>query len=648
MLRLSPALFATAMPGYAGATDAGLLTEDAFLDALPIVLSASRLPQSIDNAPIATSIIDRNMIVASGFTEIPDLLRLAPGFIVNYDNGHTQAVGYHMLHDQYSRQMQVLVDGRSVYEPTVGGVPWTDLALTVDDIERIEVIRGPNAASYGSNSFTAVINIITRHPVLERGVTLKANAGNNGLREGFLRYGGNHRSFDYRITTAWREDEGFDDRFDDKTVKLFNFRGDYALDLANTLMLQLGHSSGSRDADNVFDELIPPHTRNVYGQFQQLKWTHTVSADQEFYVQLYHNQNKDTNDFVTTPIAALGGAQVLLDERRTSNRYDVEFQHRLRPAAALRLVWGASARQDEVNAPAFFNTTRTLDNRIYRIFSNAEFAVTEKTLINAGVSYEDNDIAGSYTSPRLSLNHHFSRAHTARLSVSRAYRAPFLFEHEPDYRFPVPIPNNVLFFDGGDPDPEEITSYEIGYIGSFPRIGASLDAKLFYDRLEHLITYMGVSNPLGLDGTAAFFDNLDNVTIRGIELSAQYQPGDRDRIHINYTHQEIDGTDNTSKGQYSIAGPSDNLNLLASHDFDHGYNASAGFYYLSKMKQLATNDIRGEQKRLDLRFARTLASGGNERTFALVIQNLFDDEQETRLKNNIDRRIYASFAITFR
>lgn len=225
------------------------------------------------------------------------------------------AVGYHMLHDRFSRQMQVLVDGRSVYEPTVGGVPWTDLALTIDDIERIEVIRGPNAASYGSNSFTAVINIITRHPVLDRGVSLKANAGSNGLAEGFLRYGGNHRSFDY---------------------------------------------------------------------------------------------------------------------------------------------------------------------------------------------------------------------------------------------------------------------------------------------------------------------------------------------HINYTHQEIDGTDNTSKGQYSIAGPSDNLNLLASHDFDRGYTASVGFCYLSKMKQLETNDIMGEQKRLDLRIARTLSAARHERTFALVIQNWFDDEQETRLKNNIDRRIYASFAINYR
>jgi iron complex outermembrane receptor protein len=184
LVLLTPCLPAAAHAGE------GVLSEDAFLDDMPIVLSASRLPQPIENAPIATTIIDRQMIVASGFTEVPDLLRLAPGFIVDYYNGYTQAVGYHTLADRFSRRMQVLVDGRSVYEPGLGAVPWNALALTIDDIERIEVVRGPNAASYGSNSFTSAVNIITRHAVLDRGLSLKTNIGSDGLAEGFVRYEG--------------------------------------------------------------------------------------------------------------------------------------------------------------------------------------------------------------------------------------------------------------------------------------------------------------------------------------------------------------------------------------------------------------------------------------------------------------------------
>ena len=107
----------------------GLLSEADFFADIPLVLSATRLQQPVNEVPVATSIIDREMIDASGFTEIPDLLRLVPGFHVSYDSGHIMAVGYHMLHDRYVRHQQVLIDGRSVYSPLLGGVNWSELPI---------------------------------------------------------------------------------------------------------------------------------------------------------------------------------------------------------------------------------------------------------------------------------------------------------------------------------------------------------------------------------------------------------------------------------------------------------------------------------------------------------------------------------------
>ncbi|MDT8387878.1 MAG: TonB-dependent receptor [Thiogranum sp.] len=637
---------AIASPVQASEPDAPLLSEAVFLNELPVVLSASRLPQSIADAPVATSIIDRQMILASGFTEIPDLLRLAPGFIVNYNDGHTQAVGYHLLADNFSRQMQVLVDGRSVYEPALGGVSWTDLPLTIDDIERIEVIRGPNAASYGANSFTAVINIITRHAVLDRGTLLKTNVGSNGLREGFLRHGGNHERLDFRVTAAWREDDGFDERHDYREVALITLRGDYQIDIDDSLMLQLGHNSGPKGEDNVFDELIPDHQKRTYSQFQQLRWTRSLSGEEEFSLQLYHNQNKTIDEYETSPMAALGGAQLIMDERLTSDRYDAEIQQILTPAASLRLVWGLGARRDTVNGPLFFNTRQDVENDSWRVFSNAEYHLSPGTLLNAGVMYEDSDTGGTHTSPRLSINQRLHRNHTLRLTHSRAYRDPFLFEESPDYRLQVPIPANVLLFDAGDIKSERITSWALGYIGNFPAVHTTLDARLFYDDLDDLITFERTAYAEGLGGTAQFFDNAGKARIKGIELSAQYQPGNGNRINISYTHQAIKS--GTGDRQYDNAGPSDMLNLLGIHEFGRGYSASLGFYYLSKMKQLETNDIRGEQKRVDIRLARDISTAKRDYSLALVVQNLFDDEQETRLRNIIDRRAYGSVSINFK
>jgi len=112
-----------------------------YLGDMPVVLSVSRLAQPLAEAPGAVTVINREMIHASGFREIPDLLRLVPGFYVGWYDG-TMATVNRGLPDQYSRRMQVLVDGRSIYTPLFGGVQWSDLPLAMDDIERIEVIRG--------------------------------------------------------------------------------------------------------------------------------------------------------------------------------------------------------------------------------------------------------------------------------------------------------------------------------------------------------------------------------------------------------------------------------------------------------------------------------------------------------------------------
>lgn len=213
--------------------------DDGMFDGMPVVLSATRLRQSVRDAPISITVIDRELIEASGFTEIPDLMRLVPGFVVDYDSGHIPVTGYHLLHDRYVRHQQVLIDGRSVYTPILGGVPWVDLPITIDDIERIEVVRGPNAASYGSNSFLGVINIITRDSALERGTRVKVNTGDNGLQEGFLHHGDNLGDMDYVFSLAYRQDWGFEERHDDKRVKIATFRGDYQVDNNDSVIFQL-------------------------------------------------------------------------------------------------------------------------------------------------------------------------------------------------------------------------------------------------------------------------------------------------------------------------------------------------------------------------------------------------------------------------
>ncbi|MBE9564971.1 MAG: TonB-dependent receptor, partial [Proteobacteria bacterium] len=159
--------------------------DELFFD-MPIVLSANRLEQPIADAAVSISVIDSETIEASGARTIPEVLRLIPGIQVGFSGNQfgdepKYVVTYHGHSDQYSKQMQVLIDGRSIYEPLLGGILWKTIPVNIDDIERIEVSRGPNLATYGSNTFQAAINIITRTAAEDQGSYVRTNIGNHDI-----------------------------------------------------------------------------------------------------------------------------------------------------------------------------------------------------------------------------------------------------------------------------------------------------------------------------------------------------------------------------------------------------------------------------------------------------------------------------------
>ncbi|HRH90316.1 MAG TPA: TonB-dependent receptor plug domain-containing protein, partial [Agitococcus sp.] len=201
-------------------------TADDFLFAeqeMPVVLSATRLKQAVADAPASVTIIDRQMIAQSGAREIPDVLRLVPGMVVGYEKGWDAFVSYHGTSADMARRMQVLVDGRSVFQPSLAFVDWIGLPLELDDIDRIEVIRGPNAAAYGANSFLAVVNIITRNPADLPTVRAYTRQGGEGINDNFVSYAGVKNQFSWQLSANQRNDDGFDKYFDKrKTVDANN------------------------------------------------------------------------------------------------------------------------------------------------------------------------------------------------------------------------------------------------------------------------------------------------------------------------------------------------------------------------------------------------------------------------------------------
>ena len=153
----------------------------------PTVITPTRLRQSLQDVPASVTVLTGDMLRRSAITSIPEALRLVPGMAVSQISGGKYQVNYHGTNSRSPRRMNVLVDGISVYRPGLSEIEWTQLPVGIEDIERIEVTRGPNSATYGPNSMMAIINIITVHPGDAPRAAVLAGAGSNGLYHGYAR-----------------------------------------------------------------------------------------------------------------------------------------------------------------------------------------------------------------------------------------------------------------------------------------------------------------------------------------------------------------------------------------------------------------------------------------------------------------------------
>lgn len=259
-------------PRHALTLSLGLLAfpagaEDLFMDspALPEVLTATRLQQAAAAVPGSISVLDRELIQASGARTLPELLRLVPGMLVvpQVGNPPQTTVNYHGSSANQARRLQVLVDGRSVYRSGLAQVDWHDIPLAIEDIERIEVFRGPNTVSYGANALMAVVNILTRAPRDSHGTRLKVTRGQRGIDDWYAGHGLGWDGGDLHLSLSGQADDGFDhDRDgnefrDGRRLDRLNLRLTQELDPSQSLDWQLALKEGSNQVGNHYRASLP-------------------------------------------------------------------------------------------------------------------------------------------------------------------------------------------------------------------------------------------------------------------------------------------------------------------------------------------------------------------------------------------------------
>ena len=624
--------------------------EDELFFDMPIVLSANRLEQPVSEAAVSISVIDRETIEATGARTIPEILRLIPGMQVGYSGNEfgdepRYVVAYHGQSDQYSKQMQVLVDGRSIYEPFFGGINWKSVPVNIDDIERIEVSRGPNLATYGSNSFQAAINIITRTAAEDQGSYLRANAGNHDIADLTYRYGGSSGKLDYRVTASTLNDDGLDsgnqfDHPDDTQSNNIDYRLDYQINNSNSISYQGGYGSNRQQADRNHEDIIPTErTIDNTQLFQFIKWENVIDSENTLLMQYYYNLSDKEDRYSSEPIPAAPFDTFILDVDADikAERHNLELTHFITPNESLKLWWGLSAQADQVTSPLYLVSDEKVTHENYRIFANIEWFLNKKNMLNVGGLVEKNDFSKTEFSPRISLTHAFSRKHKVRVGVSQAIRSPFIYEALGELSYSQELTSggtatgltlleNVIR-GNIELENEKIISHEVAYFGEFMDASLLFNARLFYDKVSSYIdTLKETDTPPGDPSTILYDDvvlvfrnPIDNTT-QGLELELDY--------HIDHSLRLIASgaiiNINSNSLAMTLSAPQHSFSLFLTKSFNEKYNGSVGYYYV---EDFTWTDSRGtgDYNILDIRASRNFRFKKTHGSLSIVLKNLLDD-----------------------
>lgn len=617
---------------------------------IPQVLTPVRLKQPRTEVPASVTVIDRELIDAAGVREIPELLRLVPGMVSAARSGWDYVVSYHGTNRRNSRRMQVLIDGRSVYQAGLATIDWTDIPLAMEDIERIEITRGPNTAAYGANAFLGIINIITKHPDDSDRVRVKATHGSSGTEDYYASTSGNLQDSSYRLTVGKRRDNGFDRRDDDservdsKNPRFINGRWMLASSDSWNIGFQFGYKDGKKTDDINGNNITAPDL-DVKDTYASINSQLFLSDNNSIKMQLDYSRTRYINEYRTCEdfgIVVCGD----INENSKNTRIDFDLQDTWLGGKDWKLVSGTHIQRESVDSQTFYNGA--LDRTNYQLFANYEYRFLPEWSATVAGSEEKQSDGGTNFSPRLALLFLPSENHTFRLVYSEAIRTPDFHENNLDYKYSainltppglIPEPFELEMKKSlGDLGEEHIRSREFGYYGLWFNRTLELDMKVFNDDLTDLISENLANNSLTPT-------NSTSLNQTGFEVEANFHATSRMRLHANFaqinSHASTRGDSSNGYNEKTLT-PHHVGSAGAIYNFDYGVTLSSFYYYAYPVNETKLS-------RWDSQLAKKIPFSFGNLTLSANVEHYFSKYSNYFRDNLYDspNRIYVSADITF-
>ncbi len=613
------------------------------------VESASKHEQNLFESANAITVITAEDIRRSGATCIPEALRMVPGVYVAQVSGNQWLVtvgGF--VQDAYPNKLLVLVDGVSAYSPVSGGVRWEDISFSIEEVEKIEVIRGPGGVLYGANAVDGVINIYTKSPGNTSGGYVNVKGGTQDYRSASAAttLATDDDLLRTRLAVNYQEHQGLgmnrgQEYEDANAVNAASVRNQIKLEEGALLHVNANFNSGVNEYPS--ETFIP-------GTYYHEATNFTTKIEQYFdNGHQYYLQGSYSRCY----IQGLSEDDGWKDYYDTIS-YDLEFQHSF-PFDALgshRFTWGGGHVWSLAKIDMIKDGEQ--DFTVASAFINDEWKPADQVLINAGLKYERNSFLDDPTLHwRGALLYFPTPEHGFRVSVANAYRSPSATDLFAERYVPLPpeaaalfppgtAPNMASLFGDEDLDPEELISYEVGYRGVwFERV--NVDASYAYREYDNLIATV-ISDPgfyvtippstqVGPFDTQYQYSNDGKATSQTMELGIDARITRELRLLLNYgyVHLDVDDFENDDGIEKYSAENFGRIGLSYTHA--RGFMADVSGWYSDEVEVYRRGPnpmpyLFDDYWRIDARLAQKIQLSGGEIEFGVVGMNLGQEWHE--------------------
>lgn len=557
--------------GHGAAAEEADLADLSLEDLLGLeVTSVAKRPQRVEDAAAAVSVITAEDIRRLNATSLPEVLRTVPGVEVARVDGVTHAVAARGFNWWLSSKLLVLLDGRAIYQPSVSGVLWDQHLVPLEDVERIEVVRGPGATMWGANAVNGVINIVTRHAADTQGLLVDMSGDSLGggrvmLRNGWrIGEGGAGRVYVVANSDPGLSYANGDSINEGVQAVQAGFRYDGALSARDVFTIQgdLHTSDFEYTIQNVLGSPLPSTRGGQAREYNLLgRWVRSLNDTDQLSLQAYYNRLEREQ----------------LDFTMDVDIFDIEYSQNMRWAEGNDLQWGLSYRRIEdliVGRPGVFYNPPARETNWYSAVIQNEFQlIPERFTLTLGSKFEENSVSGFEVQPSVrgvwSLDHG-----TVWGAVSRAVRTPSRLETAlnvgvavlpPGDPFnPSPLPLTLRLALDEDQSAEDMVAYELGYRRAWGST-ISVDIALYRHEYESLMS-MGlgptsfITAPIGPGGAPVpvgidqplITENGGSGSITGLELEAVYAVADNVRLTVFGDVRDADLDNGSSAPQFDF------------------------------------------------------------------------------------------------